>query len=563
MFNHVPYISRNHIRLGNVSSITYFKIGRVLDLNSNISPTTLSIKDVSGSSNDAFLYTGRYVSLDGAGDSVEFEDLELSDIPHKVVGRAKSSSDTLYRGQIGGISLAATIVANNTWQDFEVSFSGVTANITTYSIGTDGMDTFEGGLSDIRILDSGGNNLHRVLLADHVNNVGNSLNGLQCLNKHENKNHGAYVQCAGFTGEPTILQTAGMDFNEYAVFNGVDSYVDYSEHIADFSALTKGRISGTFNVKNTGTFQQIVGSSDDTNASSDLGIRILHNGLFHFLIRVSDNILLRWDSTASYNDGKTHTFDITMTDSGSTILIDGIAGVGSYLNGNSSTTKWFSDVADLNGLLVGANKDSGGLEGLSNGFIEDVKIYAEDATTLLLSSLGRGDNPWKDTSGNGNDGTESGTFLRPLVPVSDTDPTLDAYGNALTFQRTPKTLNLTDGASAQIAAPVPDTIKTVANWIWHDGTAKTHIDGGNWTVGSTTTALTSTGFTGAAYFVNGVSGTTLSAGWNHVMVASTAELTTADIDFTNVQAHFLAYITTEGADTALQNYTATKSDYGL
>jgi hypothetical protein len=150
-----------------------------------------------------------------------------------------------------------------------------------------------------------------------------------------------------------------------------------------------------------------------------------------------------------------------------------------------------------------------------------------------------------------------------LVPASDVTPTLDAYGNALTFRRTPKTLNLTDGASAQIAAPVPDTIKTVANWIWHDGTAKTHIDGGNWTVGSTTTALTSTGFTGAAYFVNGVSGTTLSAGWNHVLVASPAALTTPYIHYTEVQAHFLAYITTEGADTALQNYTTTKSDYGL
>ena len=150
-----------------------------------------------------------------------------------------------------------------------------------------------------------------------------------------------------------------------------------------------------------------------------------------------------------------------------------------------------------------------------------------------------------------------------LIPASDVTPTLDAYGNALAFTRTPKTLNLTDGASAQIAAPVPDTIKTVANWIWHDGTAKTHIDLGTPTVGSTTTDLTSTGFTGVAYFVNGVSGTTLSAGWNHVMVASTAALTTADIDFTNVQAHFISYTTTEGADTALRNFTATKSEYGL
>jgi hypothetical protein len=161
-------------------------------------------------------------------------------------------------------------------------------------------------------------------------------------------------------------------------------------------------------------------------------------------------------------------------------------------------------------------------------------------------------------------GTKVGASITDyIIPVSDTDPTLDAYGNALTFRRTPKTLNLTDGASAQIAAPVPDTIKTVANWIWHDGTAKTHIDGGNWTVGSTTTALTGTGFTGAAYFVNGMSGTTLSAGWNHVLVSSTAELTTPYIHYTEVQAHFLAYITTEGADTALRNYNATKSEYGL
>jgi hypothetical protein len=47
------------------------------------------------------------------------------------------------------------------------------------------------------------------------------------------------------------------------------------------------------------------------------------------------------------------------------------------------------------------------------------------------------------------------------------------------------------------------------------------------------------------------------------MVASTAALTTADIDFTDVQEHFLAYTTTEGADTALQNFNAEKASYGL
>jgi len=75
--------------------------------------------------------------------------------------------------------------------------------------------------------------------------------------------------------------------------------------------------------------------------------------------------------------------------------------------------------------------------------------------------------------------------------------------------------------------------------------------------------LTSSGFTGVTYFVNGASGATLSAGWNHCIVASTVALATDDIDILAKSGSSIDYITTLTVAEALQNFDAQKALYNI
>jgi hypothetical protein len=153
-----------------------------------------------------------------------------------------------------------------------------------------------------------------------------------------------------------------------------------------------------------------------------------------------------------------------------------------------------------------------------------------------------------------------------LVSASDANDQIDAYGTAISQPRTnTQVINLFDEGELVTtpAAASLDTIKTVSGWIWHDATARTVFDLGTPTVGTTTTALTSSGFTGVTYFVNGASGTTLSAGWNHCVVASTAALATDNIDILAKSGSQIDYDVTLTVAEALVNYDAQKSLYGL
>ena len=153
-----------------------------------------------------------------------------------------------------------------------------------------------------------------------------------------------------------------------------------------------------------------------------------------------------------------------------------------------------------------------------------------------------------------------------LVSASDADDQVDAYGTAILEPRTnAQVINIFgDGELVKTpAAASLDTIKAVSGWIWHNGTARTVIDLGTPTVGTTATDLTSSGFTGVTYFVDGQSGTTLSDGWNHCVVASTAALATDDIDILAKSGSSIDYITTLTVAEALQNFNAQKALYNI
>ena len=503
----------------------YQKDGRVVDLYAPITSSDTTVSDQSGNGLDATLLSGRYPTLDASADTITYATDYASALrTATVMMRVTSTGNRTITSGSGTFTFTPT--ATGVWELLTAPAVTVAGDLSW----TAGPDC---DISDLRIYE-GGVEVDRWI---HAELESGDPDGLPVANSIRPLATGTYTGGSFSSGEPTILQTAGMDYNVYSWFNGTDTYVETSHLI-----VANTSVKFEFSLVNgaVGNDNMVAGAwSKDIQGSADnrcLFIKIKADGTLEVLTNPTGigigNAAYTFD--CDLNDSISHDVVLTFTaNSGLTLLLDGvpISGSGSVRNvlkDSDITFKW---------------GNHGGTTSSFTGLLYN-RVLTDDGVIITSE-------------------TPTGTFRQALVPVSDTDPTLDALGNALTFQRTPKTLNLTDGASAQIAAPVPDTIKTVAFWLWHDGRAKTHIDGGNWTVGSTTTALTSTGFTGAAYFVNGVSGTTLVAGWNHVMVASTAALTTADIDFTNVQEHFVAYNTTEGADTALRNYNATKSDYGL
>jgi hypothetical protein len=239
------------------------------------------------------------------------------------------------------------------------------------------------------------------------------------------------------------------------------------------------------------------------------------------------------------------------------------------VNANGNVTFYVDGVLDKtdsytpSGVFSFDTEKIGSLQRVTEGAHFDGVIYGIETDNHAYTGLGN--DPWKDTIGS-NDGTESGAFTRELVAASDANDQIDAFGTAILEPRTNnEVVNLFgDGEKATtLASASLDTIKTVSGWIWHDGAARTVIDLGTPTVGTTTTTLTSSGFTGVTYFVNGVGGATLSAGWNHCVVASTAALDCDNIDILAKSGSLLDYDLTATVDIALQNYTAQKSKYGL
>ena len=135
----------------------------------------------------------------------------------------------------------------------------------------------------------------------------------------------------------------------------------------------------------------------------------------------------------------------------------------------------------INGVEVWTGSNSGGAATTSfylgsrfsgtsglffTGLIYNFAITGSSVKNFAYTGLGN--DPWADTIGS-NDGTESGTFTRQLVPVSDVTPTLDALGTAILNPRpNAYVLNLFgDGEYANSGNDTSLDVTTEATWeIW-------------------------------------------------------------------------------------------------
>jgi hypothetical protein len=417
--------------------------------------------------------------------------------------------------------------------------SGTFVTVTQYFTNPDFIlgTGYNGDISDVRCLGATGTVLGHWSLADFSNPSGNTSNGMPIVDSGANQFHGTCTGCSGFTGEATIPQTADKNWNRY------ENLIRYST-----------------NPKNTATWT--VNSA--YNNAGDVSVT-LPNGstgnAFHF--KKSTGAGRRIDTTLGL--GTTHVFlYLRGGDYGTTrdtfsvrnsTGISKLSGVGSTSFTSTGGVSTITGLSATSWTLIRVAYTSTSFQMYPSFGSETASCYIyqlEGKTSPIYSEL------YYATGAYYINGW--------LVSASDANDQIDALGTAISEPRlNTQVVNLFgEGELATTpAAASLDTIKTVSSWIWHDGTAHTVLDFGTPTVGTTTTALTSSGFTGVTYFVNGTIGTTLSAGWNYCVVASTAALATDDIDILTKSGSQIDYNVTIPAGRVQTYFNNQKSLYGL
>jgi hypothetical protein len=477
----------------------YTKEGRVLDYSTDVGPFT--IIDQSGEGNTATLYSGRGLTMDAVNDTVTYATgYSSASRTATLWGKFNTTSPVALLGSVSG-SFIFTPTATGVWE--ELTSTATVEGDLAWDLGLD----FD--IGDLTCA------TEHWTHNDWSDPTGDTSNGKTIVDSGPNQLHGTCTGCSGFTGEATIPQTADKNWsrggaNIVKTFNFASTVDGW---VVDNGTLTAGQTvsDGTTELTNVITFSTTAGSSRMRyNYPFKAGKKYRIKARFYYPDSsvVNNRLSVVGDGSESWGLLFNNTDAWNATPTGPTFTVS-----------SDRSSIWF---------VEGTGTDA--LYHLTDMRIEEVFPSEQ------------------------------------LVSASDANDQIDALGNAISEPRTnTQVLNLF-GEGELVTTPAAaslDTIKTVSGWIWHDATARTVFDLGTPTVGTTTTALTSSGFTGVTYFVNGASGTTLSAGWNHCVVASTAALATDNIDILAKSGSQIDYDVTLTVAEALVNYDAQKSLYGL
>ncbi len=521
-----------------------------------------TLRDLSGTSNAGTLFSGRHISTDGINDKGINADCSAEGSgTYYLTGYVRPTTVTTAKQTLDGGTTASNLtgLTADVWQTFQTAdFTGTPSNVI---LGWDGTDFGAADYSDVRLYDASDDSVvAHWSLADSADVAATGLDGFPAFDSGGNGYYGLHVGCSGGTGEATIPQTAGLDWNKRMYFDGADDYVTGSD--TGFPAgATQRRLKAKVIVNTSGNYTIFDYGTDSAGArcsilmdsSGNIGIGINGSNIF---------------KNATLNDGVEHEIEIYIP--ASATLND----VNFYVDGVETTTT-FSSTSPTNSINTVLNTYAIGrivTGGLSSpnffkGFIYDIEIYNSSETLVWsVSGYGNTDADWLDQTGS-NDGTVTGSPAAALLSESDTSTGFDFAGVTINNPRVnSKVINIFgDGEKATVTASASlDTTKTVSEWLYYDGTDAVLIDLGIPTVSSSSGSLTSSGFTVPTYHVNGIATATLGAvGWKHIMVTSTAALDCDNIDILKTSAHLVLYSDVKTTATALQNYNAEKSQFGL
>ena len=376
-------ISKTISSVVQVIADAYPLAGRVLDLFSFTSDSKTA-NDISGENNNAILYSGRGVSLDGVGDSVL---VPLVGSVSYVKLLAKSSTDTsfLATDTLNSI-LTASIVANDTWQEITISNPVGDITLGKLSSGTH----FTGEIAYLRSYDSGDNLLDEAYLNEHTDETANGLNGKALVTR--NGNIGSYSGCAAVVQEGINAGLSGVSgYNDKLFFDGTNKVTFGS--VPDYASKTM-----TFSFLYTSKEGQLITLCN--GSSYNLGVTV--NSTFD----ENNEFIISSDNSGAAQDGRSFRYNGLVKGTVYTVSVSFDSNyqiVGGTIGGEPLTETLVGSSRfdrDETEFALGIRED-----GLFpyNGLIFDFSISSE------VAFLGYGSTPWEDTIGT-NDGTESGTF---------------------------------------------------------------------------------------------------------------------------------------------------------
>lgn len=450
--------------------LTYTLADRALDLG-NLEPFT--IPDLSGNANTATLYSGIYVSTNGSTDKAINADCSAAGVGFfRITGWIKPDETTAWVQTNDDTSVAITGLTIGVWQEFSVNEDSNQAP-SMVRVGhayndDDPQRWTSADWSDIRLWRKSGINgtpendtlVERWPLFD---SAASDLDGFPALGV-VNGYHGTHVGCAGGSGEPDILQTAGEDFNKRMWFDGVDGSITVTA-----PTDTSGGIEVTIVSVNSAslTFNTFVGCGDTagTNNRIIFGQFAAGGATDRRINYISIN-----SSGLGYRQISNDPIDLTSGDIVKVTVVDGTS-ITLMLNGNvipsttdisDDTPKFFGGISGAKITTIGARQSNGALGAYLVGIISDVKFLdASDDVTAEHQGHGNTDTDWN--------GTVNGSPSLYHVAESETTAGQDALGNAIENPRpNERVLNLTTGTGyAEIADSASLDLTTAATWeVW-------------------------------------------------------------------------------------------------
>jgi hypothetical protein len=98
-----------------------------------------------------------------------------------------------------------------------------------------------------------------------------------------------------------------------------------------------------------------------------------------------------------------------------------------------------------------------------------------------------------------------------------------------------------DGIVEIPSIPIYNATRTITGWYYHDGVDRIIINLGLAYLSVESDTLSSTGITGANYFVNGYSSGSLDFGWNHIAITTAIPFNSGPTLFSVVSAAWAKY----------------------
>ena len=174
--------------------------------------------------------------------------------------------------------------------------------------------------------------------------------------------------------------------NVYSLaFDGSDEYlsINTTDHQID-----EGTISLWAKTTNTGTMGSMFAGSDASDPSSDLTISKSSSDKLWVFVRDNDNMALGWTSDDDLSVDTWYHIVFVVGSSSNAIYVNGSLPAGDYQGDNDNTTQaWFSDVADIDTLLIGAREHNGGIEIPWQGNIDEVAYWNKALSAGDISAL--------------------------------------------------------------------------------------------------------------------------------------------------------------------------------